>query len=604
MKVVCCLAVLAVLCAAATAQAPRLESVTKGLDANDRSYYTISLGDFFLEARGAAQSREWLYPMPSNTASPPSERLLNLFWTPHPDLDDSNEIAASINAQLIARLNAANTFTLNFATDFPPGETVSVKLEAPYLEIDPFFSCPPDVAGNMGNCRCNPDRLLPGTTPRSYLAEDDKIIADAVAPVGSTVTVTPPRLPTFFEHAPFHRQNPFARTYRRLCYRTSLDGAWTDTRILVSVSQGCVDGLAAADDIDPQSIARCPLRGTNNLLTVVGSTPGFIDVSPDPRLGQVGSFYTYGTNPGGAGNAFGTYVPQAQVELFNGETGVMYEDRLARTTCCGDSDAAIPGPFNLNADTPRFGICIDTAQAQCCGRRAYQPSTEKCCSRPNSRIAAPEQPCPCEIGGASEFDPQLFCDYMGPNNLAIVDDHAGLTQGASTPTWECCSQSRFTELASVNLGSAAVTFTRFQRSFCYNTAGPTDGFQCCSDGNVYDVGSQQCCRINGVQSLNTPCPCGSNGDCPTQSLCCFQIFPPGLPRGQGAAQCSPYANFPRIDNGGNDRGDVVITLPNSAQFQRCAGTCYSQQYQMCCNGAVCERGFTRCCNDTCCNKFS
>jgi hypothetical protein len=25
---------------------------------------------------------------------------------------------------------------------------------------------------------------------------------------------------------------------------------------------------------------------------------------------------------------------------------------------------------------------------------------------------------------------------------------------------------------------------------------------------------------------------------------------------------------------------------------------------MCCNGAVCESGFTRCCNDTCCNKFS
>jgi hypothetical protein len=282
----------------------------------------------------------------------------------------------------------------------------------------------------------------------------------------------------------------------------------------------------------------------------------------------------------------------------------MIEDRLARTVCCGDSDAAVPGPFGLDTSAPRFGICIDTAQAQCCGRRAYQPTTEKCCSRPYSRIRTPEQPCPCEIGGTSDFDPQLFCDYMGPNNLNLPDDHAGLIQGSSTPTYECCSQSRFTEITAVTLGSNAVTYTRFQRSFCYDTAGPTDGFQCCNDGNVYDVGSQQCCRVTGVQSLNTPCPCGSNADCPSESLCCFQVFPPGLPRGQGAAQCSPYANFPRIDNGDRDQGDVFLTLPASAGTQRCAGTCYSQQYQMCCNGAVCESGFTRCCNDTCCNKFS
>jgi hypothetical protein len=604
MKAVCCLAIVAAL--VAVAAGTRLESVTKGT-ANE--YYTIDLDGIFTDFRAFAGNadlpqtniRSWGQPLPPTEAVPASQRMINLNW-----IAPGTSLPQATYDQLIA----ANQLTFTFSENEDLPAALEVKLEAPYLEIGPDGLNCGLVAGTeaerMDSCRCNPDAVT--TQPvRAYITDAQKAFGTvAVVPGERQFTVTPgPELINYFEHAPYPGQSPFARTYRRLCYRTDA-GAWIDSRIMVAVTQGCVDNLSDAGTTDPNEVLRCTRKGNNPLLTLVGALPTPLASDTDYRISRLGEFYVGVSTDINRNIDIATRIDEADVALYNGEEGFQRLDRLKRLTCCGASQAGVPGPFNLAATTTRFGACIDVEIASCCGRRAYNPTAERCCSRPFSTIRTQDQPCPCTIGTAV-FEEQYYCQHQGSTTLGTVDDNAGLTQGATAVNFGCCATKladRFPELYSTVING--ITFVREQRSFCYDTTGPSDGFQCCNDGNVFDAGSQQCCMVTGVQSLNLPCPCGVNGDCPTDSLCCFQLFPPGLPRGQGASQCSAYANFPRIDNGAGvaDVGDAIVTLAGIPQLQRCPGTCYNAQYQMCCNGAVCESGFTRCCNDTCCNKFS
>eukprot|EP01012_Entosiphon_sulcatum_P002676 TRINITY_DN105_c0_g1_i2.p1 TRINITY_DN105_c0_g1~~TRINITY_DN105_c0_g1_i2.p1 ORF type:complete len:718 (-),score=74.61 TRINITY_DN105_c0_g1_i2:148-2301(-) len=230
-------------------------------------------------------------------------------------------------------------------------------------------------------------------------------------------------------------------------------------------------------------------------------------------------------------------------------------------------------------------VCYNPAIQACCGGIPYNPSVEKCCQwidssipvytttgviRVQSRISALTDACPC----------------FATSDCARVQ---GATENA------CCLPSKYSELA--------LTSTKAVGQ-CFNPAIQ----RCCNTGLRYDPGSQQCCTINGVQSVNVPCPCGVDQDCwggqtagaPTtgsqlvpstpsprlsQLVCCKQTAPPRLE----AERCNIYTNYP--------------SGTGSYTTQRCNGQCIDSTYQICCNGVVCRREFEQCCNATCCNLY-
>jgi hypothetical protein len=151
--------------------------------------------------------------------------------------------------------------------------------------------------------------------------------------------------------------------------------------------------------------------------------------------------------------------------------------------------------------------------------------------------------------------------------------------GTNEPT--CCLATKYPELKNTAAGNLP--------GVCYNS----EVHRCCDTGARYDPGQDQCCTINGVQSLNVPCPCETDAHCAggqsqernTDFICCSQVDP--MPREQ--SQCTIYQNFPSG------------TGPFFAQ--RCTGTCIDPKYQICCNGNACRKQFEKCCNTTCCNNF-
>jgi hypothetical protein len=239
-----------------------------------------------------------------------------------------------------------------------------------------------------------------------------------------------------------------------------------------------------------------------------------------------------------------------------------------RATCCRNADVGLG-----------VGICINANVQTCCGGAALETVVERCCDETNHRIRGINQPCPC----------------FGANN--------GGAAALGCPTGEtCCLPTRFSEFDTV---------TNIEGR-CYN--GATE--RCCNTGELYDPGTAQCCVINGVQSINTPCPCDQDAHCLGASVsaddsqttptmrCCRQRFPTPTQ----TAQCTPFANFPsRVDVFGN----VVNTVrdndfragQNLVGLQRCPGQCIDTRFQMCCNGIACVQGYEKCCNNTCCNKF-
>lgn len=219
--------------------------------------------------------------------------------------------------------------------------------------------------------------------------------------------------------------------------------------------------------------------------------------------------------------------------------------RLARTTCCVS---------NLGVKWTNVGQCIlsrtnPIGPQQCCGGSAIAVATDKCCDATTENVRFHYQPCPCSIS--------LSC-----------------------PTGQsCCMQTKYTELIqATDFGECYVPITE----------------RCCNTGKRYDPGRDQCCSINGIQSLNIPCPCSTDTDClggqpeqRTSLRCCIKVNT-SLP--YETNQCSAYANFP------------IGTAPY--QTQRCPGTCFDTSYQICCNGVQCIKSYEKCCNSTCCNRFT
>jgi len=258
-----------------------------------------------------------------------------------------------------------------------------------------------------------------------------------------------------------------------------------------------------------------------------------------------------------------------QAPYNNGLVSLLESRVLAsRATCCKNTDLGLG-----------VGICINQNVQSCCGGVALESIVERCCDATNHRIRGIDQACPC----------------FGANN--------GAAAALGCPTGEsCCLPSRFVEFDTVaNIEGR-----------CYNS----ETARCCNTGELYDPGTAQCCVINGIQSLNNPCPCDQDSHCAAANVlpngtqiestlrCCRQRFPtPTQP-----AQCTAFANFPsRIDTLGvaitNVRDNLFRPGDNVATVQRCPGVCIDTRFQMCCNGIACVQGYEKCCNNTCCNKF-
>jgi hypothetical protein len=222
-------------------------------------------------------------------------------------------------------------------------------------------------------------------------------------------------------------------------------------------------------------------------------------------------------------------------------------DITSRTVCC-------------TAGGTSTGICINENVNSCCNGIPFFPAADRCCNSNTGLILGINDICPCAV---TAQDPDTECP-------------------ASEPT--CCLPTKYPELAGLTENIVGQ---------CYNG----DRHRCCDTGARYDPGTDQCCLINGVQSLNIPCPCGKDADCVSPSLpndpqfvpyfrCCQQIFPTPL---ESPNTCTKYANWP------SGEGDYHV--------QPCLGQCIDIRYQICCNGVACVKEYERCCNSTCCNKY-
>eukprot|EP00996_Jenningsia_fusiforme_P003041 NODE_384_length_2323_cov_178.257696_g356_i0.p1 GENE.NODE_384_length_2323_cov_178.257696_g356_i0~~NODE_384_length_2323_cov_178.257696_g356_i0.p1 ORF type:complete len:713 (-),score=117.60 NODE_384_length_2323_cov_178.257696_g356_i0:118-2256(-) len=236
--------------------------------------------------------------------------------------------------------------------------------------------------------------------------------------------------------------------------------------------------------------------------------------------------------------------------------------RNAQTACC-DSGASFAAQ------------CINPNEKSCCGATAFRPAIMNCCSTSRGTVQFYDKACPC-YRSTSEAD----C-------LA-----AGQT---------CCLPTKYPELS--------ISSNRDQVGECYNSS----VHQCCDTGRRFDAGSQQCCVVNGLQSLDIPCPCNTDEHCAgdwadstddAHFQCCRQSFPRSwesafearsgnsVTAGSAStsATCDKYANYP--------------TGTASFEVQPCLGSCYDSRYLTCCNGRSCVQEYERCCNTTCCPKYT
>eukprot|EP00996_Jenningsia_fusiforme_P002921 NODE_372_length_2345_cov_328.465592_g347_i0.p1 GENE.NODE_372_length_2345_cov_328.465592_g347_i0~~NODE_372_length_2345_cov_328.465592_g347_i0.p1 ORF type:complete len:732 (-),score=115.30 NODE_372_length_2345_cov_328.465592_g347_i0:95-2290(-) len=244
--------------------------------------------------------------------------------------------------------------------------------------------------------------------------------------------------------------------------------------------------------------------------------------------------------------------------------------RSARTVCCRHTQmGGLAGSVLFSV-----GQCVNPNVTTCCQGALVEPSTQRCCNSDYELVQWQQDPCPCK------------------------------STAPLCPTGEsCCTMTKYPELANV----ATATWPELPGQ-CFNQS----THRCCDTGFRYNPGTDQCCNITGVQSINTPCPCDSHADCqggqttplqgnlfgvPEGMICCKQDQPltnenddrfvadnSGVLR----PRCSKYANYP------------TGTSPYAAQ--RCLGTCMDNRYQICCNGVLCHREYDKCCNSTCCNK--
>jgi hypothetical protein len=502
-----------------------------------------------------------------------------------------------------------NRIRIDFNREFNPVLAVGapfLEFQAPNLEVNPNAdpSCAP-------HCRCT-------INIKKYLAPANRRAFFPTATIAGQSALTydldqNALLNTYFEHAPFAGQNPFLRTYRRLCVFVPGYPTAFDTNVMIAVVLPCFDNIATtglpATMVTSITDFQCANRKTN--LYAVSATGDQIVAN---EQGSLGTFFTTdGGLPPKAQQAFleaegGPFAPGQLVST--GETETMRVDRMARSTCCGQNPDGATLP---DGSTARIipGVCINTNEGNtaCCGRRPYLSFEEKCCDRETSSIRSRTQPCPCVTlsNRATGVDDQ--CRRQGPNQ----DSSAGLTTPISG-SQTCCRITKFD--TDINIISTQMPVF----SFCADPdVGPFTGpWRCCNDGNVYDVASHQCCTINGVQSANIPCPCGTNNDCGARQACCTQLFPIPTWRNrdsEGPAainQCSRFAAFPQYSSQIQPTTtqvpatteDVISSPLLPRELFRCAGSCYNTDYQVCCNGRVCSGRLERCCNDTCCSRFT
>lgn len=269
-------------------------------------------------------------------------------------------------------------------------------------------------------------------------------------------------------------------------------------------------------------------------------------------------------------------------EGFNVAGNALWIERRQRTRCCGYRTSAV------NDARPRYGMCIN-------------PNLQKCCTR-NSAVANGTEAFVSDGGLGKPFVPfREKCCYGG-----IAPD--GGNREVADPTiisylddWCPCTQERLDEFCNRQLPQVDTNFCCTQTKYAELTAGIErviwgkcyDGktTQCCDTGDIYDPGAQQCCTINGVQTLNIPCPCGVDSHCGANQACCGDPIRPTFPTPiEPVGICDPYITFP-------DGTAPYSRLP-------CLGHCIDTRFQICCNGRTCIDSFEVCCNNTCCNKFN
>jgi len=201
--------------------------------------------------------------------------------------------------------------------------------------------------------------------------------------------------------------------------------------------------------------------------------------------------------------------------------------------------------------------------------QCFNPNVMSCCSNSFLMNKYNQKCCPSSPPLVQWRDAACLCTYSG-----------------DCPTTEstCCLPSKYPELT---------TTTNKPLGQCYNSS----VHACCDTGRRYDTGADQCCKINGVQSLDIPCPCNTQSDCvdPTKTsdstvACCLQYSPaPWESALYPGSVCSKYANFP--------------TGTGLYNVQPCLGSCIRTNFQICCNGVACMQNVEYCCNSTCCNKY-
>jgi len=191
------------------------------------------------------------------------------------------------------------------------------------------------------------------------------------------------------------------------------------------------------------------------------------------------------------------------------------------------------------------------------------------------------------------LDTPCLCD-LTPQAVLQFPAPAGVAQGGLTcPTGEqCCQRTKYNLYPNNQVQTDAITVA--QNGQCFD---PTKNEQCCSTGQRFNAGWQQCCVVSGVQSLEQPCPCSTNAHCATtsdpaaQPLCCTNPLPSFQFTGADADRCDQFSQYPSSQY----RSSPVV--------QGCRGTCIDQRYQTCCFGVTCVTQYERCCNATCCNRF-
>lgn len=417
------------------------------------------------------------------------------------------------------------------------------------------------------------------------------------------------QIPTLGEQTPHEHLMPWicicASTSAPDCADTT-GSAWIHTNMRLATVQGCLGDnleLAAASAINTATAPTTIVTGYTPFLcqynivnTVRGTLLGNFPI-PNAQWGEA--------DYDGQVSATTPVIPPTP-------TNPLYIERRLRTKCCGWRDSGLADPNNLLTNgngivmTRRFGVCINPILESCCNRyesgqgvqraltgsiggmgKPYSRFREKCCfggifnalNQIGSIAASSANP------GSAVLQPQaVFTSYLDdwcPCKAGTVNNYCNQQVPYTDPTYACCVNSKYPEIASVPSGVEPLW------GKCFNQL----VMKCCNTGDLYDPGSKQCCSINGVQSINVPCPCALDSHCGVNQTCCQDITRPSFPTpNENLNLCNKYVNYPSG------------TGPYSVQ--PCIGQCIDTRFQICCNGMACIDMYEVCCNSTCCNKFS